>query len=123
MAKYARSAPTIQAEREASDDPFAMATLVSARLAQANRPPGGHTTVVPRPPTRALPALVEPLSERELEIVRLIADGMTNQQIADRLHLVVGTVKVHNHHIFGKLGVSNRVQASARVRELNLLHS
>jgi LuxR family maltose regulon positive regulatory protein len=68
----------------------------------------------------ALP-LVEPLSEREVEILRLIANGMTNQQIADRLHVVVGTVKVHNHHIFGKLGVSNRVEALARARELNLL--
>ena len=73
-----------------------------------------------RRPIATAPALVEPLSERELEILRLMAAGMTNQQIADRLYVVVGTVKVHNHHIFGKLGVSNRVQALAR-RELSLL--
>ena len=69
-----------------------------------------------RRPIATAPALVEPLSERELEILRLMAAGMTNQQIADRLYVVVGTVKVHNHHIFGKLGVSNRVQALARAR-------
>lgn len=66
-------------------------------------------------------ALVETLSERELEILRLLAQGYTNQQIADALTVVVGTVKTHIHHIFGKLGVSNRVQAVARARELNLL--
>ena len=66
-------------------------------------------------------ALVEPLSERELEILRLLAQGYTNQQIADALTVVVGTVKVHNHHIFGKLGVSNRVQALMRARQLNLI--
>jgi predicted ATPase/DNA-binding CsgD family transcriptional regulator/transcriptional regulator with XRE-family HTH domain len=65
--------------------------------------------------------LVEPLSARELEILRLLAQGYTNQQIADRLHVVVGTVKAHNHHIFGKLGVTNRVQALARARELALI--
>jgi LuxR family maltose regulon positive regulatory protein len=65
--------------------------------------------------------LVEPLSARELEILRLLAAGLTNQEIADRLTVVVGTVKAHNHHIFGKLGVSNRVQALARARELDLL--
>ncbi len=65
--------------------------------------------------------LPEPLSERELEILRLLASGATNQEIAARLTVVVGTVKAHNHHIFGKLGVNNRVQAIARARELGLL--
>ena len=68
-----------------------------------------------------LPQLVEPLTERELEILRLLALGLSNQEIADRLILAVGTVKTHNHHIFGKLGVANRVQALARARSLNLL--
>jgi predicted ATPase/DNA-binding NarL/FixJ family response regulator len=65
--------------------------------------------------------LSEPLSERELEILRLLAHGASNQEIAERLTLVVGTVKAHNHNIFGKLGVNNRVQAIARARELDLL--
>jgi LuxR family maltose regulon positive regulatory protein len=65
--------------------------------------------------------LNDSLSERELEILRLLAEGLTNQQIAERLILVVGTVKAHNHHIFDKLGVSNRVKAITRARELGLL--
>jgi predicted ATPase/DNA-binding NarL/FixJ family response regulator len=66
-------------------------------------------------------SLIEPLSERELEILRLLAQGLTNQDIAERLTLVVGTVKAHNHHIFNKLGVTSRTQAIARAREFNLL--
>ncbi|MBX3085689.1 MAG: hypothetical protein KF716_28890 [Anaerolineae bacterium] len=65
--------------------------------------------------------LVDPLSERELEILRLLADGLTNQQIADKLVIVLGTVKSHNSNIFSKLGVTNRTQAIKRARELNLL--
>jgi ATP/maltotriose-dependent transcriptional regulator MalT len=65
--------------------------------------------------------LFEPLSARELEILRLLSEGLTNEEIAERLTLVVGTVKAHNHHIFGKLGVKNRVQAIARARELKLV--
>jgi DNA-binding NarL/FixJ family response regulator len=80
-----------------------------------------------RPLTDAAPleitqqGLFEPLSERELEILGLLADGLTNEEIAQRLTLVVGTVKAHNHHIFGKLGVKNRVQAITRARELGLV--
>jgi predicted ATPase/DNA-binding NarL/FixJ family response regulator len=66
-------------------------------------------------------ASIDALSEREIEILRLLAEGLTNEQIAEKLVLVVGTVKSHNHHIFSKLGVSNRVQAIARARELNLI--
>jgi LuxR family maltose regulon positive regulatory protein len=68
-----------------------------------------------------LAALVEPLSEREREILQLIAEGLTNRQIADRLVLAIGTVKAHTSSIYGKLGVANRVQAVARARELKLL--
>lgn len=65
--------------------------------------------------------LVDALSEREIEILRLLAEGLTNQEIAETLVLVVGTVKAHNNHIFSKLGVSNRVQAISRARELGLI--
>ncbi len=65
--------------------------------------------------------LNEPLSQRELEVLRLIADGATNKEIADELVLTVNTVKRHISNIFGKLVVSNRAQAIARARELNLL--
>ncbi|MCC6615794.1 MAG: tetratricopeptide repeat protein [Anaerolineae bacterium] len=66
-------------------------------------------------------ALVEPLSERELEVLRLLADGFSNQEIAERLVLALGTVKAHNHNIFSKLGVGNRVRAIARAKSLGLI--
>lgn len=66
-------------------------------------------------------SLLEPLSERELEVLRLIADGLANAQIAARLYIEVGTVKRHVNHIFGKLGVASRTQAIARGRALKLL--
>ena len=65
--------------------------------------------------------LVEPLSERELEVLRLIADGHSNQAIADRLVVAVSTVKKHVNNIYGKLDVQSRTQALVRARDLNLL--
>jgi LuxR family maltose regulon positive regulatory protein len=65
--------------------------------------------------------LIVPLSQRELEVLRLIVEGATNKEIADELVLTVNTVKRHISNIFGKLHVSNRVQAIAQARELNLL--
>jgi LuxR family maltose regulon positive regulatory protein len=66
-------------------------------------------------------ALVEPLSEREREVMRLLAAGLSNSTIAEHLFLSVGTVKRHVHNIFLKLDVPNRVSAIARARELHLL--
>jgi LuxR family maltose regulon positive regulatory protein len=65
--------------------------------------------------------LVEPLSEREIEVLQLIAEGLTNQEVASRLFLAVSTVKVHTRNIYGKLGVTNRTQAVARARALGIL--
>jgi len=61
------------------------------------------------------------LTERELEIMQLIAEGNTNQQIAEQLVFAVGTVKWYVSQIFSKLHVANRTQAIARARELKLL--
>ena len=65
--------------------------------------------------------LVEPLSERELEVLHLVARGDSNQEIAEMLVIALDTVKRHVTHIFEKLGVNNRVQAVARARALGLL--
>jgi LuxR family maltose regulon positive regulatory protein len=65
--------------------------------------------------------LVEPLSGRELEVLRLIAEGLSNQAIADRLVVATSTVKKHVNNIYGKLDVQSRTQAVARARELKLL--
>ncbi len=72
-------------------------------------------------PSPATAALFEPLSERELEILRLVAAGHSNQAIADRLVITVGTAKWHVHNVLQKLGVASRSQAIARARELGLL--
>src|SRR5262249_21105158 len=65
--------------------------------------------------------LAEPLSGRELEVLRLLAAGMSNQQIADELVVTLATVKKHVGHILGKLAAANRTQAVARARVLGLL--
>jgi LuxR family transcriptional regulator, maltose regulon positive regulatory protein len=69
----------------------------------------------------AQPAIVEPLSERELEVLQHIAEGRTDQEIADRLYLSLYTVKVHARNIYGKLGVNKRMHAVAKARELGVL--
>lgn len=65
--------------------------------------------------------LVEPMSERELEILRLMADGLSNREIAERLVITVGTTKSHVHHILEKMGTDSRMQAVAKARELSLI--
>jgi LuxR family maltose regulon positive regulatory protein len=63
------------------------------------------------------------LSEREIEVLQLVADGLTNPEIANRLYLSLNTVKVHTRNIYGKLGVNNRTQAANRARFLGILPS
>jgi LuxR family maltose regulon positive regulatory protein len=66
-------------------------------------------------------SLVEPLSDRELDVLQLIAAGLTNREVASRLFLSLNTVKAHTRNIYGKLNVHSRTQAVARSRELGLL--
>jgi LuxR family maltose regulon positive regulatory protein len=65
--------------------------------------------------------LVEPLSERELEVLSLIAEGLTNREIGERLYISQGTVKAHTSNIYGKLGVRSRTQAVACAQGLGIL--
>ncbi len=88
-----------------------VAAKVVARFAQLPADDGQ-----PRPQP-----LVVPLSERELEVVRLLAEGHSNREIADALFLAEGTVKNHVTNVLGKLGVRDRTQAALRARALGLL--
>ena len=82
-----------------------------------NPPPARPATPAPTQP------LIEPLTPRELEVLGLIAQGHSNQAIADQLVLTVGIVKSYTAAIYGKLGVRSRTQAIVLARELNLLSS
>lgn len=66
-------------------------------------------------------SLIEPLTQREVEVLRLLVAGLSNREMASTLVLSLGTVKTHVHNIYGKLGVRNRAEAIARTRELALL--
>jgi ATP/maltotriose-dependent transcriptional regulator MalT len=66
-------------------------------------------------------SLVESLSERECEVLRLLVEGLSNQQIAGRLYLSVRTIKFHTGNIYSKLGVKRRTEAIAQARILGLL--
>lgn len=102
-----------------SDDLAAHHARLAAQIPTAPTPallgaPGGQ-----RP--AGSQALVEPLSERELEVLRLIAAGFSNQEIAGRLVIAPSTVKRHINNIYGKLHVGSRTQAVAVARSLHIL--
>jgi LuxR family maltose regulon positive regulatory protein len=78
----------------------------------------GESPFNPYPPSQTL---IEPLSQRELEVLQLIAQGLSNLEISERLFLAMDTVKGHNRKIFDKLQVQRRTEAVARARELGLL--
>jgi LuxR family maltose regulon positive regulatory protein len=74
-----------------------------------------------KPSLPSVQPLIEPLSQRELEVLQLIAQGLSNHEIGDRLFLALDTVKGHNRRIYDKLQVQRRTEAVARARELGLL--
>ncbi len=82
--------------------------------------PVDHEDAPPTPPGTGT-CLAEPLSGRELEVLSLLAAGLTNEEIAARLYLSLHTVKAHARNIYGKLGVGSRTQAAAKARALGLL--
>jgi LuxR family maltose regulon positive regulatory protein len=71
--------------------------------------------------TKTAPGLVEPLSPREMQVLRLLAAGTTNQAIARELVVTLDTVKKHVGHILAKLGAANRTEAVTRARQLGLI--
>jgi LuxR family maltose regulon positive regulatory protein len=96
----------------------------TAKLLEAFEPETkneGRRTQEALPPAGVRPGLIEPLSERELEVLRLIAAGLSNREIAQELVVAISTVKTHINNIYRKLDVSKRTQAVARARELELL--
>jgi predicted ATPase/DNA-binding CsgD family transcriptional regulator len=86
------------------------------RTSKAQRPAQGRhgQTAMAQP-------LLDPLSERELEVLQLLAGGASNQEIAEALVVAPGTVKLHVSHILSKLGIKSRTQAILRARDLGLL--
>lgn len=95
----------------ASGESFLQPSVTTRVLAE-------FTRLSDQPPL--LPALVEPLSDREQEILRLIARGSTNREIAESLFITEGTVKNHVTNILSKLDVRDRTQAALKARELGL---
>ncbi len=97
---------------------------VSRLIASSELPTAVDTAQGPTHPPRRAPAtqpLIEPLSERELEVLRLLATGMSNPQIAERLYIATSTVRSHLKSIYGKLNVHRRWDAVHRAEELGLL--
>jgi LuxR family maltose regulon positive regulatory protein len=100
--------------------PDYVASLLAAF--EADRKDRQHETGLdPSSPGTPPSGLVEVLSERELEVLRLLAAGLSNREIAEQLFLSIGTVKKYTSNIYGKLGVHNRTMAAAKARELHLL--
>jgi LuxR family maltose regulon positive regulatory protein len=89
-----------------------------AVIAPAAAPRPAQPVAVADPEPSALP---EPVSARELDVLRLMAEGQSNTEIAESLVIAVSTVKSHVNSLFGKLGVATRTQAVARARRLGLL--
>lgn len=114
LLKDAPSAKLIEAIRAAARgesflEPSVAAKVVAEFTRLANQTP------------RVAASLVEPLSEREREILRLVASGASNREIAAKLVIAEGTVKNHVTNILAKLDVKDRTQAALRARELGLL--
>ena len=95
-------------------DPGYLAALLRACGQAGAAPPPGRAAAAP-------PGLAEPLTDRELDVLRLIAAGKSNQRIAHDLFVALDTVKTHVTHILGKLGAANRTEAAARARHLGLI--
>jgi LuxR family transcriptional regulator, maltose regulon positive regulatory protein len=107
--------------RHASEESLVRMSAYTSQLLAAFSTPTNAST--PKSTIKNLKSeiLFEPLSERELEILRLLAMGLSNRAIAERLVISVGTTKSHVHNILEKMGSESRMQAVAKARELGLV--
>jgi LuxR family maltose regulon positive regulatory protein len=100
----------------------------AARRAYAGRllaafPQSEPATVTPLASEAGRQELVQPLSEREIEVLQLVSEGLTNREVAQALYLSPYTVRAHLSNIYGKLGVHKRTEAVARARTLGIFNS
>lgn len=117
LLKDVSSDKLVEAIRAAAQgETFLEPSIAAKVVAEFTRLSGGKR---PSPP-QAQP-LIEPLSERELEILGVLAEGASNREIAQKLYITEGTVKNHVTNILGKLGVRDRTQAVLKARELGLV--
>lgn len=115
LLKDVSSDKLIEAIRAAArGESFLQPSIAAKVLAEFNR-------LEERRPVTRSSELVETLSERELEILRQVANGESNKEIAIHLYITEGTVKNHVTNILGKLGVRDRTQAALRAKELGLI--
>lgn len=115
LLKDVSSEKLIEAIRAAArGESFLQPSITAKVLAEFNR-------LEDRGPVQPMADLVEPLSDRELEILQQVAVGDSNKEIAARLFITEGTVKNHVTNILGKLGVRDRTQAALRAREMGLI--
>ena len=115
LLKDVASAQLVEAIRAAARGESILEPSVAAKVIAE------FTRVSSMVPSTQMEQLVDPLSERELEILSLIARGAINNEIASQLYIAEGTVKNHVTHILGKLGVRDRTQAALKARKLSLL--
>jgi LuxR family maltose regulon positive regulatory protein len=105
-----------QGLKQSNSQGYPLRTYVDRLLSAFDRTDAKQKSTHPKQPE-----MIEPLSDRELEVLHLLAQGLTNQDISQRLVLALSTVKGHNLRIFAKLQAKNRSEAVLRARELGLL--
>jgi LuxR family maltose regulon positive regulatory protein len=104
----------------ASAKPY-LERLLAAFAGAGSQPAASKAMAAPPPLLAGVEPLIEPLTERELEVLRYVATGLSDRQVAETMIVAIGTVKRHLNNVYGKLGVHSRTQALARARALGLI--
>lgn len=112
--------PLLQAAQQRGVTPAYIDTLLAAiAVDKQQHPPATHTLTAPT--TAGGPELLDPLSEREMDVLRLLVTGLSSTDIAARLHIAPSTVRSHIKHIYSKLDVHNRLELAETARRFNLV--